>query len=287
VVLESALWYGKANILKGVLSVRKIVSPQVYLIAKTELLKDNLLAYIADIGAPDWRPASDVSDGENLIEAAGRICYRSWQSYDPEIPEGTNPNVERVRGGMKEYIGNILAHEHGSVLEHVSVTFILKDVSRVFTHELVRHRSGMAFSQESLRYVRLDNLGFWLPKALEKNETAMRKFEEVVGFLEQVQKDLAGIFDISRIKDFKTKKELTSLFRRLAPLGLGTTIMVTGNLRAFRHIIAARTHEAAEEEIRLVVGEIARILKAEYPAVFQDMTKDEATGSWQFVHEKV
>ncbi len=267
--------------------MRKITAPQVFLVARTELLTENLMSYIASVGNPDWRPEANAPGGENLIEAAGRVCYRSWQSYDPEKPEGTNPNVERVRSGRQAYIENILAHEHGSVLEHVSVTFILKDVSRVFTHELVRHRSGMAYSQESLRYVRLDSLGFWFPKALAGHPEAEKKYREVVEFLEQVQRDLAGVFDIGGIKDFKKKKELTSLFRRLAPAGLGTTIMVTGNLRAFRHIIAARTAEGAEEEIRLVVGEIARILKIEYPAVFQDMTLDESTGEWKFQHEKV
>ncbi len=267
--------------------MRNIVKPTVYLVAKTELLTENLGAFIADIGGPAWKPSEGAAGGETLIEAAGRICYRSWQEYDPGIPEGTNPNVSRVRGGTREYISNLLAHGHGSVLEHVSATFILRDVSRVLTHELVRHRAGMAFSQESLRYVRLDDLGFWFPKALERNPAALKRFGEVVEFLESVQKELADIFDVDRLKDFKTKKELTSLFRRLAPQGLGTTIMVTGNLRAFRHVIAARTNEAAEEEIRLVVGEIAAVLKREYPAVFQDMTRDEATGAWVFEYRKV
>jgi thymidylate synthase (FAD) len=267
--------------------VRTIDEPQVFLIARTELLADNLLSYIESIGQPDWQPDPAVPEGETLIETAGRICYRSWQSYDPNKPEGTNPNVERVRSGNREYIKNILAHEHGSVLEHVSVTFILQNVSRVFTHEMVRHRSGMAYSQESLRYVRLDNLGFWFPRALARQPAAEKKFREVVEFLERTQRDLADLFDINKIKDFKTKKELTSLFRRLAPAGLGTTIMVTGNLRAFRHIIAARTAEGAEEEIRLVVGKMAAVLKREYPAVFQDMTRDDSTGAWKFEYVKV
>jgi thymidylate synthase (FAD) len=128
--------------------MREIAAPRVYLIAKTELLQENLLEYIRDIGGPRWQPDAKVPSGESLIEAAGRICYRSWQEYDPEIPDGTNPNVERVRDGARGYIRNILANEHGSVLEHVSSTFLFKDVSRVFTHELVRHRAGMAFSQE-------------------------------------------------------------------------------------------------------------------------------------------
>jgi thymidylate synthase (FAD) len=105
--------------------------------------------------------------------------------------------------------------------------------------------------------------------------------------LENVQKELASVFDIKNLKDFSAKKKLTSMFRRLAPLGLGTTIMVTGNLRAWRHIIAMRTSEGAEEEIRLVIGEVARILKKEYPSVFQDMTRNEKTGAWEFEFNKV
>ncbi|HEQ71199.1 MAG TPA: FAD-dependent thymidylate synthase [Spirochaetia bacterium] len=267
--------------------MREITAPQVYLIAKTELVKQNLAAYLKDIGGPRWEPDPAAPAGETLIEAAGRLCYRSWQAFDPDIPEGTNPNIERVRGDSRAYLKNILAHEHGSVLEHVSVTFIIRDVSRVCTHELVRHRAGMAYSQESLRYVRLDNLAFWFPEAVKKNPEALSKFREVVGFLEGVQKDLARLFDIENMKEFAAKKKLTSLFRRLAPIGLGTTIMVTGNLRAFRHVIAMRTHEGAEEEIRLVIKEIARILKEEYPAVFQDMRENPTTGAFEFDHSKV
>ena len=267
--------------------MREIGAPSVFMIAKTELVEKNLLAYLEAIGNPRWRPESNAAGGETLIEAAGRVCYRSWQEYDPEIPEGTNPNVERVRQGLGPYLKNILTHEHGSTLEHVSVTFLLKDVSRVFTHELVRHRAGMAFSQESLRYVRLDNLNYWFPRAVKGDARALAKFKEIVEYLEQVQKDLAGIFKIENVSDFTTKKKLTSMFRRLAPLGLGTTVMVTGNLRAWRHIIAMRTSEGAEEEIRLVVGEIARILKAEYPNVFQDMMRNEQTGAWEFAFHKV
>jgi thymidylate synthase (FAD) len=240
-----------------------------------------------EIGGPNWNPDPQAAGGEILIEAAGRVCYRSWQEYDPEIPDGTNPNVSRVRGNTKDYIRNMLAHEHGSTLEHASATFILKDVSRVFTHEIVRHRAGTAFSQESLRYVRLDNLAFWFPEAVKGNKKALAKYNEVVGFLESVQRDLAAVFDIQNIKDFTSKKKLTSTFRRLAPIGLGTTIMVTGNLRAWRHIIAMRTNEGAEEEIRTVIGEVARILKNEYPNVFQDMTCDEKTDAWEFAYKKV
>jgi thymidylate synthase (FAD) len=246
-----------------------------------------LRRYLADIGEPDWTADPAVSGGENLIEAAGRMCYRSWQAYDPEKPDGTNPNVTRVRRGNAAYLANVLASGHGSILEHVSMTVIMRNVSRVLTHELVRHRAGMAYSQESLRYVRLDDLAVWLPKALDGNPEARRRFLDVVDMLADVQGELARLFDFDTITDFHTKKTLTSMFRRLAPIGLATSIVVTGNLRAWRHLIELRTSEAAEEEIRLVLGQVAEICQREFPNVFQDMTYNAETGAWQFEHSKV
>lgn len=264
-----------------------IDQPKVYLVGKTSLCADGLAAYLADIGSPEWAPDPEVSGGENLIEAAGRMCYRSWQPYDPEKPECSNPNVGRVRKGNRQYLANVLAHAHGSILEHVNLTFIIRNVSRVVTHELVRHRAGMAYSQESLRYVRLDDLGVWLPEAVKGNPEALKRFSEVVAFLESVQSDLAKLFDIDNIGEFGPKKELTSMFRRLAPIGLGTSIVATGNLRAWRHVIAIRTSVHAEEEIRVVLDQIAGICRREYPNAFQDMRQDQETGEWTFDNPKV
>ncbi len=267
--------------------MRPIEEPKVYLVAKTMLEPDGLNAYLRDIGNPDWKPDPGVSDAENLVEAAGRMCYRSWQPYDPAKPEATNPNVTTVRQGNDAYIGNVLKSGHGSVLEHACLTFICRNVSRVFTHELVRHRAGMAYSQESLRYVRLDDIPFWMPGSARANETARKKIEEVVDFLENTQKELSAIFGMADLTDFTAKKQLTSMFRRVAPIGLGTTIMVTGNLRSWRHIIEMRTSPHAEEEIRIVTGKIAEICKAHFPNVFQDMAFDQVQGSWTFGHTKV
>jgi thymidylate synthase (FAD) len=264
-----------------------IDKPRVYLVGKTQLCRDGLADYLNDIGSPDWDLDPDVSDGENLIEAAGRMCYRSWQPYDPCKPECSNPNVKRVRKGNRSYIGNVLAHAHGSILEHTNMTFIIRGVSRVVTHELVRHRAGMAYSQESLRYVRLDDLSVWLPEALQDNQEAVKRFKEVVQFLESIQSDMANLFDIENMKEFGPKKELTSMFRRLAPIGLGTSIVVTGNLRAWRHVIEIRTSSHAEEEIRIVLDQIAEICQREYPNAFQDMHRDPDTGVWAFDNSKV
>ena len=266
--------------------MRIVKEPQVFLIATTELVDNGLNNYLHAIGDPAWKPDPNVSSAENVIEAGGRLCYMSWQPYDPNKPEATNPNVKKVREGNDVYLKNVLESKHGALLEHCCVTFIFKDLSRVCTHELVRHRAGMAYSQQSLRYIRLDDLGFWMPPAVVVDEVLSAIFVETVNTLEGVQKKLADHTGINDVKNFHLKKQMTSMFRRLAPIGLATSIMVTGNLRSWRHIIELRTSTAAEEEIRLVIGKAAALLKPKYPNVFQDMSRSE-DGSWVFEHSKV
>ena len=266
----------------------KNVELEVFLVAKTELHEEGLDPYLESIGNPDWKPEPGVSGGESLVEAAGRMCYRSWQPYDPEKPDCSNPNVTKVREGNAEYLGNILNVGHGSILEHVSMTFVCRNISRVFTHELVRHRAGCAFSQESLRYVRLTNLSFWFPPEVRENPEALKLFQEAIEYAEEVQSSLADIYNIGEMKNFNKKKQLTSMFRRLAPIGLATSIMFTANIRALRHIIAMRTSPSAEVEIRVVFDKIAKMCKDNYPNFFQDMTKQgEDHLHWVFENEKV
>ena len=125
----------------------------------------------------------------------------------------------------------------------------------MFTHELIRHRAGSAFSQESLRYVRLTDIGFRVPPALEPVR------EQVLSIVEQLEE-----FQLSAAKElgideegvpFHVKKEVTSALRRLAPTGLSTDIVWTANARTLRHVIEMRTAEGAEEELRLVFDKIA------------------------------
>lgn len=262
-----------------------MVKPKVYLIAKTQLLRPNLDEYLTDIGDPDWKPNSKVSDGETLIEAAGRMCYRSWQPYDPVKPLCSNPNVEKVREGNAEYVANIVKSGHGSVLEHVNLTFLCRDVSRVFTHELVRHRAGCAFSQESLRYVRLEDIRYWLPESAEKGGLSAL-FSDTMKRLSDVQFQLGQWLTKQGHLSFAQKKALTSMFRRLAPIGLATNIIFTANLRSLRHMIVMRTAEAAEEEIRIVFRSIAETCRAEYPNAFSDMTENDK-GEFVFKHLKI
>jgi thymidylate synthase (FAD) len=217
------------------------------------------------------------SGGEALVALMGRMCYRSFAP-------GLNPNVSRTRTGLAKYLGHIFESGHGSVLEHMNITVVFHNVSRVFTHELVRHRAGCAMSQESLRFVRLDDLGLWLPPEIEQDPELVSLFEKTFENLEQLQVELAKKTNIDTIKDFDKKKRLTSAFRRIAPDGLATTIGFTANARAWRHILAMRGAAGAEAEMRCVMFPLAKQMYTRYPSMFSDMKlvmTDCDSGGWE------
>jgi len=257
-------------------------APTVHLIARPELAVDGMREYLRDVGGESWLERrlgeeNRASAGEMLVEFGGRACYRSWEP-------GLNPNVTRVRTDRNEYFANILRSAHGSVLEHANYSFALRNVSRVFTHELVRHRAGSAFSQESLRYVRLTDIGFRVPPALEPVRDQMLT---IVEQLEEFQVSAARELGIDEEGvPFHVKKEVTSALRRLAPIGLSTDILWTANARTLRHVIEMRTAEGAEEELRLVFDKIVRIMLDEAPGLFQDFAHQD-DGSWVPEHRKV
>jgi thymidylate synthase (FAD) len=258
-------------------------TPTVHLIARPSIDLDGMRGYLDDVGGAGWlarrveEAAGEPNAGELLVEFGGRACYRSWEP-------GLNANVTRVRTDQREYFANLLRSAHGSVLEHASYSFALRNVSRVFTHELVRHRAGSAFSQESLRYVRLTDIGFRVPPALEPVRAQVLA---IVEQLEEFQHDAAATLGIDEEGvPFHVKKEVTSALRRLAPLGLSTDIIWSANLRTLRHVIEMRTAEGAEEELRSVFDQVASVMLREAPFIFQDFERD-ADGRWEARFHKV
>jgi len=259
----------------------KLTEPKVFLVGETRIIEEGLRAYLDYCGAPDWSTDA-ASDAERLCEVFGRVCYRSFEP-------GLNPNVTRVRQGNVRYLANILASGHGSVIEHPVLNLIFADVSRVFTHELVRHRVGTAISQESLRYVRLDVLSAWMPTLISENEKAMDIFVKTLEQLEEIQHTLAEIYQIAQQEGFERKKQLTSAFRRVAPIGVATTIGWSCNFRALRHVIEQRTDPQAEEEMRLVFAKVYGLVKDRYPNLFSDYEVEVVEGiPWvKTTHPKV
>lgn len=258
-------------------------NPDVFVVARPSLDLSGLRGYLDSVGGTSWldlrleESGNDPNPGELLVEFSGRACYRSWKP-------GLNPNVRRIRTNQREYFANLLRSGHGSVLEHANYSLAFRNVSRVFTHELVRHRAGSAFSQESLRFVRLSDIGFRVPPALERVQDQVIA---IVERLEEFQVSAAGALGIDDDGvPFEVKKEVTSALRRLAPLGLSTDIIWTANVRTLRHVIEMRTAAGAEEELRSVFDTVARLMLTEAPGLFQDFQQLE-DGSWAPEHHKV
>lgn len=239
------------------------IEPKVFVIGETKLVEEGMSEYLEFVGASDWSTDAN-SDVEALPEIYGRICYRSWKP-------GLNANVTKVREGNKAYVENILKSGHGSVTEHSWVSFIFADVSRVFTHELVRHRVGVAISQESLRYVRLDNLKIWMPSIFSQHGEVSQRARQLVMAMEDFQKFVAEYFNLDHPNtSFKVKKEVTSAARRFAGMGIGTTIGWSADIRTIRHVLEMRTSPHAEEEIRKVFGQVGMLMLRRYPNLFSD-----------------
>jgi thymidylate synthase (FAD) len=260
------------------------VSPQVFLVARPSIDWAAVEHYLEAVGGSAWRERiaalGDRPEGESLIEFMGRMCYRSWAP-------GLNPNVTQVRRDSAAYLLNVLTSGHGSVLEHATYTFVFHHVSRVFTHELVRHRVGVAISQESLRYVRLTDIPFEHSAFVREDPALLEAANDLLQRSEEFQRlaaDKTGITEDG--VPFHRKKEITSAMRRYVPDGVATSIGWTANVRAIRHTIELRTAPAAEDEIRRVFDQVAHLMAAEIPALFADFDRDD-DGTWRTNNSKV
>lgn len=258
---------------------RIIDRPEVFLISKPSLDWEQIYRYLFKVGdrtdsnAEDWASRTinnpDIQDGEALVELGGRLCYRSW------VP-GANVNVTKIREDSREYLGNILKSGHGSVVEHANYSFIFDDVSRVFTHEMVRHRAGVSISQESMRFVRLTDIPFWFPVWAKYDAELMKRSLDLLKQMEEHQTWMAQHFSLDNEDvNFSEKKHKTSFMRRFAPDGVATGMLCTINVRALRHIIYMRTALHAEEEIRLVMDDVAKLALEATPNLMQDYSSDE------------
>jgi thymidylate synthase (FAD) len=193
----------------------------------------------------------EASGMEDLVEFAGRACYQSF--HKPNA--GTRKN--------EDYIANILAQQHESVLEHASVSFYVQGVSRNMLLELERHRH-LSFSVISTRFVDMSQAMVVVPPALLQDGTpnleplswdARNFYEELVDVLMQ-----EGL----------TRKQAREAARYRLPGNLETKFVVTGNLRAWRDVLRKRYSVWADAEIRHFASAVLDLLRIEAPSVFQD-----------------
>lgn len=266
----------------------KQVEIKIYNIARTAVDVKAVEEWMKFLGADEFfkeqfNEDKPCNDGALLVALAAKRCYKSFQV-------GLNPNITKVRKDICEYIDNILASGHGSVLEHAVYTFAIENVSRVFTGEMNRHRAGWAISEGSMRYIRYDEIPYWLPTSLTvqegddtdliiKKEDSQDIFNDIFSEIEDAYKRLCMIWDMDELdKNFAYKKKMTSCLRRIIPMGIATGGVWTGNLRALRHVIALRTEPAAEEEIFYVFSRIAEIMLQAENFIFKDFSKSKSGG---------
>lgn len=258
----------------------KQVDIEIFPVAMTTIKLDALFDWFRHLDVdPKIVPRSEmVSDPELLIGYAAKRCY---MSFEP----GLNPNVTRVRENWNDYFNNLLASGHGSVFEHATYSFAIEGCTRVFTAEMNRHRAGCAISEGSLRYIRFDEIPYWLPESIRINEADPVSFaekklatqdvmHEVFEFCEKKYKELCKLWDIDD-GNFGRKKALTSMFRRIIPMGVSTGGIWTLNVRALRHVIAMRSSQHAEEEIAHIITRIATMIMRSLPLALGDFKEDE------------
>lgn len=189
-----------------------------------------------------------------LIELAGRTAYQSQDKITGE--------------SAKKFVKMLRDRGHESVIEHSSMTVRFSDVSRAFTHELVRHRL-MAITQESTRYVDESNFKVVIPPDKDPNKTVVTltmpggfykvSFQQWMELNEQMYRGLQAAGWPNQDA------------RRVLPIGIKSQIVVTANFREWRHIFKLRTAANAHWEIKRVMTNLLHEVKGRIPVIFDDI----------------
>lgn len=214
---------------------------------------------------PYFEILTDIDGGKILsnIERAGRICYKSEDKITPE--------------SAKKFIGNILQRGHESVIEHESISVrIICD--RGVTHEIVRHRL-CAYSQESTRYCNYKGgVTFVIPPWVDLPEG---KLED--GTIQIPVKLLTALTEAGpdadwlRAMDYAEtvyKKLLIKGWtpqqaRSVLPNSLKTEIVMTANIREWRHVFSLRCSKAAHPQMREIMVPLRDAFRSKIPVLFE------------------
>ena len=197
-----------------------------------------------------------TKDALSVIYAACRQCYSS--KFAADISSDTK-DLEK----QAEFVKKIVASGHESPLEHVKFTFAIEGVSRVLTHQLVRHRIA-SYSQQSQRYVKEDDFDYIIPPSIEEDKVLKNEFMKAI---EQIQQSYNNM--LARFKEKgKTGEKANEDARYLLPGACETKIVVTMNCRQLLHFFRQRCCSRAQWEIRNLANEMLKLCKSHLPAVF-------------------
>lgn len=223
--------------------------PEVTVVGATFAALDELEDYM-ELGVSSYA-AEDVS------EFAGRACYQSFHKPNPATSD------------PRDYIRNIIAQGHESVLEHGSVSFYITGVSRSFTHELIRHRH-LSFSQQSQRFVDESESLFVVPPALAdlpENSPAIKAYKQAVLTAQSAYADIVSELQEQGLE----RKQAREAARAVLPNCQETRIVVTGNHRAWREFLWKRLAPGADAEIREVSNMLLDEMYRTAPSMYEDI----------------
>ncbi len=187
---------------------------------------------------------SVTANSEKHIEYCARTCY--------------NSNDKMTADSHKNFLANLIKNGHLSVLEHSFATFLIDEISRACSHQLVRQRLA-SFSQRSQRYINEKDFSFIIPPEVEENNKARQIYIETIKNIQD---------SYNKLVEMGIKKEDA---RFLLPNATNTTITMTANFREWLHIIDLRVSRHAQWEIRNLFIEIWKKLYKEASTVFSDV----------------
>lgn len=269
--------------------MRILTKPEVTLVAGTQINEDGIEFFLLQNGLEWPTPTRHVSPASRLVELAGRCCY---MSFGAKAGSKTNQGYVNNLLGRKESGEFMPGPAHGSVLEHASWSFVVTGAGRGFSHEQVRHRVGVAYSQLSTRYCdfeREDEEGTWdpgfcIPPLAQLSTDAIRLFEEKYASDVEYYKRAVDIImeDIGAHPDFEAtladmpkrdraravRKAARGAARDLLPIGTEAIMTMTFNARAIWNMAYLRANGHAEGVIREVFCQIVELMEDEFPELF-------------------
>ena len=244
-------------------NIRILAEPAVYVVGRQVIDDSALDRFLSDHGV-SWESDSDVA-AEVVTETAGRVCYMSFQKPRP--------------GGNAAYLHHIKEVGHGSVLEHAVWNLLITGVSRTLTHELVRHRAGMGYSQLSQRYVDESVAEYvepaivatdpelhavWLDAVTHAHSAYVKLAEMLNAKLADPAASAAAMVPTGADRTTR-RKTARQAARSVLPNATETKIFVTANARALRHFLEQRGSAFAEPEIRKLANKLLDLLQGEAP----------------------
>lgn len=201
---------------------------------------------------------------EKIIASAAKLCYSA--AHVEDIMENlTEENTEK-------FLNMLMSYGHESPIEHVSFTFAIEGVSRSLTHQLVRHRIA-SYSQQSQRYVKLEQFEYIIPPAIAKDDRAKQIFERSMEEGQKAYDELVIILKDKYISEgssiLNSEKKAIEDARYVFPNACETKIIITMNARSLMNFFRHRCCNRAQWEIRALADEMLKQVKAISPTLFK------------------